>query len=155
MGADVLAALNPQQKRELFSRLFMNRSELRLVVFDAARGHMPAHDPAINAILRLPNTVLTPETAYENAAKIYGIPKAWSILFLTPGQDFRSAPGVLLKAVLLKQQIGEFEFARLLAANNGIFPGVHEKNGVFEPPQDLLATISQEALASLVVAYAA
>ena len=154
MDADILAALKPQQADELFSRLFMNRSELRLVVFDE-HGQIPNNNPAFSAILRLPNTKITSDTRYQSAAKKYGIPNGPNILFLTPGETFRRTSDKFIKAVLLKNRIGEIEFARLLAMNGGVLPNVHEENGVFDPPNDLLASIGQEQLASLVVAYAA
>jgi ADP-ribose pyrophosphatase YjhB (NUDIX family) len=154
MKADTLAALNDDQKRELFSRLFANRSELRLVIYDE-HGQIPVRDPAINAIVRLPNTTVSSEASYESEARKYGGPNALSILFLAQGEAFRHEPGKLLKAVLLKRRAGEFEFARLLAVNDGVFPGAHEENGVFDPPGDLLNAISRENLASLVVAYSA
>ena len=66
------------------------------------------------------------------------------ILFLTPGELFRQAPDKFIKAVLLENRVGEIKFARLLAMKGGVLPDVHEENGLFNPPSDLLAGISHK-----------
>ncbi len=63
MNANVLATLKPEQKDELFSRLFMSRNELRLVVF--GEGKIP-NDAALNSILDLPNVRLTSDQLRKN-----------------------------------------------------------------------------------------
>ena len=153
MKADALVNLKPGQKDELFSRLYMNRSELRFVIFDE-HGKIPHNDPALNGILQLPNTRLTSDS-YDAAVKKYAIPKSVSILFLTPDETFRRAPDLFIKAVQLKNRVGEIEFGRLLAMNGGSLPEVREQNGVFDPPDSFLATLEQQSLADFVVAYAA
>ena len=153
MDADVLAALNPAQKDEIFSRLYQNRSGLRLIVFNE-HGQIADSDRALNAILKLPNIRLTLESSYEEALKKFGLPGGRIVLFLRPGQELGGLTYPLLNGVLLKESPGTFIFGEKLLAGNAPL-GVPNKNGVFDPPESLLSSLSQQNLAYLAVAYAA
>lgn len=152
INAGKLAVMSPAQADELFSRLYLNRNSLRLVIFNE-RNQLPK-TPAFNAIAKLSNVFITEEENFETAAEKYGFPAAAAVLFLTPGEFFQPKLK-LLKGVLLKNQAGEIEFARLLAFNGGTLPDVPEENGVFNPPAAFLSDLNQRILSDLVIAYSA
>ncbi len=152
INADMLAGLSPAQADELFSRLYLNKTDLRLVVFNE-NGQVPL-TPAFNAILKLPNVFKTSGSDYNAAGEKYGFPNSVSVLFLNPGEIFQPKSN-LLKAVLLKKRAGEIEFARLLAFNGGKLPEASEENGVFDPPASFLSDLDQRILSTLVIAYSA
>jgi len=153
INSDVLAQLEASQKDELFSRLYLNKSGLRLVVFNE-RGQIPPADTALRAILKLANVFSTSETSYAAAGEKYGFPGTSRILLMLPGEELKEA-GTLVKGVRLKKAAGEIEFARLLAMNGGSLPNVPEENGVFDPPGGFLAELDRKILSDLVIAYAA
>jgi|GEM_PF-5938741 len=152
IDAEALASLDSSGRDELFSRLYLNKSNLRLVIFNE-RNQLP-ENPAFNAIVKLSNVFVTAEENFETAAEKYGFRAAAAVLFLKPGEVFKPKLK-FLKGVLLKNQAGEIEFARLLAFNGGSLPNVPEENGVFNPPADFLSDLNQRILSALVVAYSA
>ncbi len=151
MTAEMLTNLSPAEKNELFSTLYLHRNELRLVLFGDHKK-IP-NDPALNAILKLPNTRTVSGNSLADAEKAAS-PQGTRILFLAQGQNFRSESNQT-KAVRLSNQPGEIEFARLLLVNGGFLPGVTEKHGVVEAPSSLLAEIVRSELRYRVVSYAA
>lgn len=145
-----LTAMSPSSADELFSRLYLNRKKLRLVIFEEGP---PLDSPALRALLKLPNVFKGGTASDPLKALKYAFPDAGAVLLLGEGQRFVQIPR--LAAVRLKHQAGEIEFARRLAFNGGSLPDVRSQAGVFDPPAELLAQLQQKILNSLVVAYAA
>lgn len=159
MDADDAAALTSRQKDELFSALYMNRSELRLVLYDN-RGQLDT-DKSLKAITKLSNT-FTSSGAASKAMKRYGIPKSM-IVSISNQENSAKAQGALgvklrgnMKFVRLKKEVGKIILAELLARNGALWNDLIEKDGFVEPrTEGVLATIARQRLAHMVVAYAA
>lgn len=152
ISAPALASLTPEGMDELFSRLYLNRADLRLIVF---RDRFPdTSSRALKALLKLPNAFVTSETDYSAAVQKLGIPGAPAVLLLQAGESLRSGEK-LVKGVLLKKQAGEIEFAKMLAFNGGTLPNIPEENGVYNPPAEFLSGLQERILSALVVAYSA
>ncbi len=158
MSAEDLTKLTQPQQEELYKMLYMNRSQVRLVVYND-QGKMEA-SPVLDSLFKLDNVSRT-NTNADLAFRRYGLPKRMNIHLskegraVNPREEF--SPEELSHIKFFRvNQIGVIA-STLLYAQRGFQEGqgFTEQNGFVIPTRALLAALEQQYLSQLVFAIAA